>query len=637
MIARHARRETPPLRGIFGLWRLDGRPVQAPELAGMAAAMRHRMAGVECHLAESALGIGPVAHPVGGGQLLVCDARIDNREELLSALPALHGDVGASDASILAAAVEMWGEAAPGHLRGDFALAVWNATRRQIWCARDHFGVKPLYYVLVPGRLFAFASDVEALLSLPGIPREIDDDMAARHLQIPIGDDPARSYYRAVRKVLPAHVLKIGSADRDESPYWAIDLSKELRLSSIHEYAAALRDAFTEAVRCRLASEAPVGSMLSGGLDSSAIACVAARIRPNTPLHTLSAVYPSVPESDERRDIEEILAGIHAIPHFLAADSVDPLAGVDEMNRLAGGAIRGRNLYLNWQLFGLAREAGVGVVLDGFDGDSVVSHGWGYLHELAIAGRWWKLATVSLPFSYRRGTPPIADYRSLVRFGRVRRRADNGGATALPSLPTGIPIAPGFVSRYADRVEPREVRSREREIHGRHLHSGTLLEVLGWLEACAAGRSMDVRFPFFDVRVAELCVSLPADLKLRRGWTRFAMREALEGIVPRSAQWRRKKANMYQGWSHAMRTHEGGRVRELLARPSDAVAAYIVPERLREIYERFMAGTATQVEEASLWPALSLALWLSPIEGPVPQPPADPSSSMSPRSTRSVQ
>ena len=124
----------------------------------------------------------------------------------------------------------------------------------------------------------------------------------------------------------------------------------------------------------------------------------------------------------------------------------------------------------------------MGVVLDGFDGDSVVSHGWGYLHELAIAGRWWKLATVSLPFSYRRGTPPIADYRSLVRFGRARRRADNGGATAVPPLPTGIPIAPGFVSRYADRVEPREVRSREREIHGRHLHSGTLLEVLGWLD-----------------------------------------------------------------------------------------------------------------------------------------------------------
>lgn len=623
--------------GIFGLWRLDGRPVSSPELNGMAAAMRHRLADVECHSAASFLGIGPLAHPAGAGQVLVCDARIDNREELLTGLSPLRGEAPVSDAAVLAAAVEKWGEAAPRHVLGDFALAVWNPARRELWCARDHFGVKPLYYAFVPGRIFAFASEVEALLSLPEIPREIDEDMVARHLQIPIGDDPARTYYRAVRKTLPAHLLKIGDTGREETPYWEIDLSKELRLSSVHEYATALRDAFTEAVRCRLAGDAPVASMLSGGLDSSAITCVAARIRPEPPLHTLSAVYPAVPESDEREEIEEILAKLDAIPHFLDADAVDPLDGIDDMNRLAGGAIRGRNLYLNWRLFQTAREAGVGVVLDGFDGDSVVSHGWGYLNELAMAGRWWKLARVSLPFSYRRGTPPIADYRSLVRFGRARRRQADGAPPPLPRLPSGIPIDPGFVGRFAERLKPREVRTREREIHGRHLHSGTLLEVLGWLEACAAGRSMDVRFPFFDVRVAELCVSLPPDLKLRRGWTRFVMREALEGIVPRSTQWRRRKANMYQGWSHAMRRHEGGRVRELLARPNDVVRAYLVPERLREIYDKFTARTASQVEEASLWPALSLALWLSPLEGPAPQPPPDPSSSIRPRSTRSVQ
>jgi asparagine synthase (glutamine-hydrolysing) len=464
--------------------------------------------------------------------------------------------------------------------------------------------------------------------------------MIARHLGIPVGDDSRRTYYRHVHRVLPAHVLKLSARGLIEEPYWEIDLTRELRLSSVGEYAEALRESFTEAVRSRMRAVTPVACMLSGGLDSVAIACTAARrtaISGDPPIHTLSAVYPSVPESDERSDIEEVLAGIAAIPHFFAADATDPIAEIDRMNGLAGGAIRGRNLYLNWELARVAGSEGARVVLDGFDGDSVVSHGIGYLNELAIAGRWCKLARVSVAFSRRRGTPPLADLRSVVRFGRrTRRQLALDSAAQKPSLPSHLPANAHFASGFSGRLRAREWNATEREIHGRHLQSAVLREALGWVEACGAGRQVEVRFPFFDVRVAELCVSMPAGQKLRRGWTRFAMRKAMEGIVPSSVQWRSRKANMHAGWNHAYRKHQTGRVRALLSDPNSAVRAFLDPDRVRELHDRFIAGEASQAEEAVLWTAISLALWLSPQAGEAAQAPGS-FSSIRPRSMRSEQ
>lgn len=636
------------MSGIFGLWRLDGHPVEATDLERMSHGMELRGPDGVHTWASGSLALGhaalhttararpepqPLSFPAG---VLVCDARIDNRDELLARLG--DGPAQGSDADLLRAAYERWGKDAARHLRGDFAFVVWDSARRELVCVRDHFGVRPLYYAYVPGRLFAFASQIQALLALADVASDVDESTIARHLRIPIPDDSRRTYYREVRRALPASLLIVGVDGVNEAPYWEIDPTHELVLSSVDEYAEALRDAFVEAVRCRLRGDGPVGAMLSGGIDSSAIACVAARLLREagaSPLHTFSGIYPRVPASDERADIDEILDGLDAIPHFLEADAVSPIAGFDAIHRLVGGAVRARNIYLNWELNAAARAAGVRVVLDGFDGDSVVSHGWGYLNELAIAGQWLRLARVSIPFSRRRGTPPWSDFRALVAFGRRRRRVRAGRSEGRVSLPRGIPLNPDFATRFEGAFEPPEFRDTERKIHAAHLQSAILREVLGWLEACGAGREIEVRFPFFDVRVVELCVSMPANQKLRGGWTRFVMRKALDGIVPRSVQWRTRKANMYLGWNRAYREFAAPGVRALLARPNPAVEAYLDVGRVRELHERFVSGETNETEEASLWQSVSLALWLSP-HASAPQPPL-PSSSMSPRSSSSRQ
>jgi asparagine synthase (glutamine-hydrolysing) len=618
--------------GIFGVWRLDGRPLEAAVLERMSESLAHRGPDGVGSWVAGPFGLGhrmlrttPESdherQPViaeNGALALTADVRLDNREELITRLGIRDRNLGeVSDADILLRAFER-DEDSASRLTGDFAFAVRDAERDALSLARDPFGVKPLYYTHLPGRLFAFASDIEALLTLPEVTREVDEDEVARHLLIPIGVDPAAAYFRQVRKVLPGHLLRVSARGVEEKRYWDLDDEHELRLASPGEYGEAIREAFTEAVRVRLRSRTAVAAMLSGGIDSSSIACVAARLLAGSgrPLHTLSAVYPDVPASDERAHIDAILARIDAVPHFLAADETDPIAEIDRMNRLLGGASWGINLYLNWELFGVAAAAGAGVVLDGFDGDATISHGRAWLSELAIAGRWWKLARASIPYSRRRGEPALTEYLALVRFGRGRRRRlAEGPREVRTSMPEESAIAPDFARRFEARSMRSDPVSTERQAHARALTGSTLAEALGWIEACGAGRGVEVRFPFFDRRLAELAVSLPPDQKLRGGWSRFAMRSAMEGILPPSIQWREDKADLRPGWAHAYRARQGGRVAALLAEPGPTVERYIDGGRLRLLHQRFLAGTATPHEERMMWRALSLALWLSPADG----------------------
>jgi asparagine synthase (glutamine-hydrolysing) len=567
-----------------------------------------------------------------GDLVLTADARIDNREALIVAL-GLRGSPreDITDADLILASYRSWSERCVEHWIGDFSVVIWDSRRRRLFCARDPFGVKPFYYHYTPERLFAFASEVETLLVLEDVPDEIDEFEVARHLLVPLGSDLSATYYKHVRRLMPAHVLVVSDHDFETHRYWRLDPTRELHLSNDGEYAEGLRETFSEAVRCRLRSATPVASMLSGGIDSATIACVAADLIEKSgqgpSLHTLSAVYPGVPKSDEREFIEDVLRKYRMVPHFLAADAVNPIAGIDRMNRLVGGANWGANLYLNWVLYGIAAEAGARVVLDGFDGDSTLSHGTGYFSELAMTGRWLKLALTSIPYSRRQGRQVVSDYLTMARFGlrhpsrdtavgslvrRLRRRKREGARPERAPINRHLVLNADFARRFSDRVvEGPAPATTERELHLRKLNAPVLFEIVGWLEACAAGRGVEVRLPFCDIRLAELCLSFPPDQKIRRGWTRYAMRRAMEGILPTSLQWRKGKTGLHSGWASAWRSTQDGRIEAILAEPSPAVRRYLDPARVLELHRRFLKEELGDGEGRALWRALSLALWLS--------------------------
>ncbi|HYO45512.1 MAG TPA: asparagine synthetase B, partial [Gemmatimonadota bacterium] len=178
------------MSGVFGLWRLDGRPVAQAACDEMSRLLAHRGPDGFGVWSDGPLGLGhrmlrttreaereiqPLA-TADGDLVLTADTRIDNREALIVAL-GLRGlpreDI--TDADLILASYRSWGERCAEHWIGDFALVIWDSRTRRLFCARDPFGVKPLYYHYTPGRIFAFASEVEALLALEDVSDEIDE------------------------------------------------------------------------------------------------------------------------------------------------------------------------------------------------------------------------------------------------------------------------------------------------------------------------------------------------------------------------------------------------------------------------------------------------------------------------------
>jgi asparagine synthase (glutamine-hydrolysing) len=556
-----------------------------------------------------------------GGQLvLTADARIDNREELIRALGFAGREAWkVTDADLILAAYERWSDRCAEHLLGDFAFVIWDQARESLLCVRDHFGMKPLYYFHVPGRLFAFASEVKALLTLAEMSHEIDELEVARHLVIPVREDPGATSYREARRVQPAHTLTVGRDAVREQEYWRLDPKRSLELRSDEEYAGVVRETFLEAVRCRLRSSADVACMLSGGIDSSSITCAAAQLLQQSgrsqPLQTLSAVYDVASESDEREYVKEVVRTYNIRPHFFSADTVSPLADEDRLSWLIDGPCVANNLYLNWNLYRSAADRGIRVVLDGFDGDSTVSHGRGRLFELANQRKWWTLLREVKAYAETTGTPWKPAVRSwIVTFGlkplarRFRRRENV--RPPRPPLWTRM-LKDDYRARLEQHLEEADPPPRtEREMHYRLVTRPTQNKFAGYLEAVGAGAGVEVRLPFFDVRLVELCLSLPAEQKLRRGWSRFVMRNAMAGILPEMIRERRKKSDVGVGFRHAVRSFAEVKMEDVVQSANGELSRYIDPGYVANMAPRYMNGSVSRFEKIYFWRVSAFARWL---------------------------
>ena len=324
-----------------------------------------------------------------GELVITADARIDNRDELIIALELPNPSTEITDSQIILAAFEQWHEKCPEHLIGAFAFAIWDKKQQSLFCSRDHFGVKPFYYHQSEQE-FLFASEIKALLCLPQVPRRVDEVRIADYLSMMM-EDKSITTYADIFRLPPAHCMQVSPSGIDIWPYWQLRPNHQIVLDSDEAYAREFHHLFTEAVRCRLRSVLPIGSQLSGGLDSSAVTCTAQTLLTQDgkePLQTVSNIFDDVPECDERHYINAVLETGPFTSHFVHADQVSPIKDLVDIWKIEDEAFVGPNHFLPWQLNRAAHQAGIRVFLDGFDGDTTVSHGVFRLKELASAGDW---------------------------------------------------------------------------------------------------------------------------------------------------------------------------------------------------------------------------------------------------------
>ncbi|NDJ60527.1 MAG: lasso peptide isopeptide bond-forming cyclase [Chloroflexi bacterium] len=608
----------------------------------------------------------PFAH---AEHVITADARIDNRTELLAALDLPQST---PDSYLLLAAYIRWGTTCPEQLIGDFAFAIWDERAQRLFCARDHFGVRPFYYHH-SARLFAFGSEIKALLALPEVPADLDAFQIGVYLADILGfyGDTESTCYRHIRRLPPATWLMIDKDGARQQRYWQPDLTHEIRLESDAAYAEAFRTHFEEAVRCRLRSAYPVGSLLSGGLDSSAVACTARNLLKQTTSASLYTFYSDaqLPERDESAYVQMVLAG-GGIAHTNVPEP-SPFGAVDALFAYQDELLRTTNPSVFWALYESAHAQGVRVLLDGDDGDTTVSHGTGYLYELMHTNQWqtfiaetsalaahfnnsykWYLNRYTLTYltdrlqhgHLRRWFADIRAVASLTdtSFARLVRKSNTPllpppllnswrrlrGGELLEAAPDIVnpTIASQFAAaiglndhaRTLNQAQAAFIPRTEREQHRRDLLGAGHQHVLEENGHAAAAWHIETRHPFRDKRLVEFCLALPPTQKLRHGWSRRILRVAMETVLPPAIQWRTDKTDFTPSINQGMFVVDKP---FLDARLHDhaILEPYLDMPKLYEIYAELLASApytrlhllpAREYWARSVRRAATLAAWL---------------------------
>jgi asparagine synthase (glutamine-hydrolysing) len=565
----------------------------------------------------------------GSGRLVItADARIDNRREL-AALLGLQGDeVEKPDEYFIVKAYEKWGRDCAGKLLGDFAFAIWDRERHRLFCARDSMGVKPFYYFIGPFG-FIFASEIKAILALDQVPRRLNE-LCLLDFLVDDRQDNQVTFFQGISRLPPAGFLSASPEGVQVNQYWSLDSATEVRFNRSEEYAEKFLELFTRAVEARLRSTLPVGSALSGGLDSSSIASLARNILSESgagPLNTYSAIFSGLPEHelsliDESVFIEKVLSTNGFQPHYVDMGLLGPLAGMEELLQILDEPISAPTLPMFRELYKAASRQGVGVYLEGIDGDKVVSHGYERFLDLVrhLKGSTWIREVRNLSRKsgipqgeiIKRFTLQLLIPPSIYQMLRKSRRWRETSKDISGYLSTDFTHQELIKSRL-DEFHRRQnlLPHSAKEAHLRELTSGSVQLSFETLDKISARCNIEVRYPFYDKRVVEYCFAIPVDQKLSGGWTRFIFRDSLAGIVPEEIRWRYSKANFHPFFTGGMWRFSRPLLKELILGKSADLAPYLDPARLHALYQRYVSGEFCSTGEVEIiYRSAILSKWI---------------------------
>ena len=532
-----------------------------------------------------------------------------------------------TDVEVILAAYAEWGPDCLRRFNGMFAFALWDSRRRRLFCARDRFGIKPFHYYW-DGRLFAFASEIKALLAHPGIPRQSNDAIIYDYLALGSLDHTDETFFEGIKRLPSSHYLlfDLDRGSLEIRRWWdvTINVHPDKAVSGDDQEAVGrFRELLEDAVRLRLRSDVPVGTCLSGGLDSSSVVCLANRLMleegavPRELVgdrqKTFSACYDD-PAIDERLYMDVAIRHTGVEPNRVFPQGVDGLW--QELERLVWHQeepFGSTSIYAQWNVLRLAKERGVTVLLDGQGGDELLG-GYHYyygvlLAQLLRAGRLSaavqaqrsasKVSGLSAPFLWALGlfyALPEPAQKRLLTFASQRFLTSQAVPSAF--------LTPAFVRRHRDRrmmdsKHVGEASLRERLYREIFVHS--LPALLRYEDRNSMAFSLEARVPFLDHRLVEYVFSLPPHLLIHDGWTKWVLRQAMDGILPEQICWRRTKlgfATPEKRWIQEGKEH----IRRLIGAGDARCAAYVNVAALR--------SSERLADVPGIWRLVNLEVWL---------------------------
>jgi asparagine synthase (glutamine-hydrolysing) len=458
-----------------------------------------------------------------------------------------------TDTEVILAAYDRWGEACVTHFNGDWAFCILDTQRHILFLSRDRYGIKPLYFFRSNGHL-AFASEIKAILSLPFVPRSLNREKAFHYHVLFCKDHTEETLFDDIYQLMPGQCMSLDIRSGETRKWWYYTLSScpELGEYDQHKattYASDVRDLLFDAVRLRLRADVPIGTCLSGGLDSSAVVAIMAKILGKEVSvqvqNTFTASFPGqlIDESHFARLVADRSG---AISHFIYPSQEGYWRTLPAILYHQDEPFGGPSVYSQWEVM---REASkhVKVVLDGQGGDEVFAgyrdYRVSYLAQLLEKRRMFSLITelwcvAKHAGSLRKASAELKPLPFFVlgnlwkqRIYRLRYHRQ----VRLVKQTFGFDGLPGL--EHIDR----KFKSDLNELLLYYMTEYSLPYLLRGEDRNSMAHSIEARVPFTDHRIVDYVFSLPAVYKIRHGWTKWLLRLAVKDLLPPEIVWRKDK------------------------------------------------------------------------------------------------
>jgi len=484
-----------------------------------------------------------------GEGVLVYNGEVYNYRELAGSLGDGWQPSTRSDTEILLELLVRHGISTLPRLNGMWAFALWLPRERRLLLARDRFGVKPLYYCKAPGGGWAFASEIPALIALTGQKAVADDGTVCEFLLHEFAEPVERTFFSEIHKLPGGCAAMVTEGGLRVSPYWDLR-SAAAEVGDASEVVSRFRQRFFEAVHLRLRSDVPVGTCLSGGVDSSSIVCAVRKLaddgRAESTLtyKAFSARHPGT-TADESRFIDQVLRATRFTGYSVVPSAEGFLKDVRAVVRHQAEPFGSLAIYSQWCVMRLARSEGVTVLLDGQGADEMLAGYPLYSHyrlsDLASSGRLFAALRLMAGLHSVQGFP-IARGLASVAAGCLPTSLRRALGRNLDLSPASSLLSADLRAKAARRPElPGVFPDRFTDALFATLTMHGLPSLLRYEDRNSMAFSIESRVPFLDWRLVALSFGLPADSKLHEGWTKWILREAMGDDLPSAIRWRRDK------------------------------------------------------------------------------------------------
>jgi asparagine synthase (glutamine-hydrolysing) len=540
------------LSGIVGIYHRNDAPIERALLQSLVDFVAYRGPDSrECWM-EGSIGLGhamlrTTRESLGERQpaslegrfWIVADARLDGRTELIGELQRSGRVVrtNAPDSELILHAYAAWGTACVEHLRGDFSFVIWDARNKQLFCARDHFGIKPFYYAQ-RGDLFLFSNTLNCVRLHPEVSAELNDAAIGDFLLFGVNYDNATTSFRDIQRLPPAHSLSVSPEGLKIRRYWKLPTDGRIRYAKPEEYVENFNSILEAAVGDRLRMDR-VGLLLSGGLDSSSIAAAARELSAKSPYSTGIRCYTHVYESlipDREGEYAREVGDFLRLPvKIMASDQTQLFEGWDDPEfslpepvedpLFAGFLDSCRNI-----------SADCRVILSGEGVDNLLEFQmWPYVADLRRNGEWRRLVTELANYFWIRPLP----WRGV----RTRIKRMIGKDPDMPVFPTWLrrEFLDGakLEARWRDVCEHPVTPSQHPILPNAHA-SFSLPHWTQMFEQENAGMTpypLEVRYPFLDLRMVNFLLAIPP---FPWFFEKMILREAMAERIPERIRMRRK-------------------------------------------------------------------------------------------------